>query len=215
MSARTALARSTKALPPLRSAGLAAGRTAVFVPFTRVTGQPRAVASPPPPSSAWSSVRSFRTSSVRCSKETGWAGKGPIVYSELKSIASQPTGEVTIIDVREPDEVAAGMIPSAVNVPLTQFESAFNANKDANFQQNFAFPRPGFNDPLVFYCRSGKRSAQAQEIAKRNGWTKYVASDQREPEDVVSLTSSFLSISTRNYEGSWLDWVSHEEKGGQ
>lgn len=118
------------------------------------------------------SAKCFHSGSSLRSKETSWAKKGPITYKELKTIADQPTGEVTIIDVREPDEVSAGMIPSAVNVPLTQFEKSFNPNGGADFQQKFAFPRPSFNDPLVFYCRSGKRSAQALEVAKKGGWQK-------------------------------------------
>ncbi|UZJ51726.1 hypothetical protein CBS101457_001046 [Exobasidium rhododendri] len=131
----------------------------------------------------------FHSTALRFSKDTTWADKGTIPYKELKSISEAPTGEVTIIDVREPDEVSAGMIPSAVNVPLTQFEKAFAPNGGADFQEKFAFPRPSFNDRLVFYCRSGKRSQQALQTAKKNGWEN-----------------------ARNYEGSWLDWVQQEEK---
>lgn len=124
------------------------------------------------PSPRWSPLNGFHSTTLQLSQETSWADKGKINYKELKSIAEQPTGEVTIIDVREPDEVSAGMIPSAVNVPLTQFEKAFSPNKGADFQEKFAFPRPGFNDKLVFYCRSGKRSDQALQIVKKNGWKK-------------------------------------------
>lgn len=124
------------------------------------------------PSSTWASSSGFHSTALRLSKETSWASKGDIGYKEVKSISDAPTGEVTIIDVREPDEVSAGMIPSAVNVPLTQFEKAFNPNKGADFQEKFAFPRPSFNDKLVFYCRSGKRSEQAVQIAKKGGWQK-------------------------------------------
>lgn len=120
-------------------------------------------------------LRQFQTSSIcfrEAPKDAQWASKGDASYDEVKKLSSQPTGEVTIIDVREPDEVAAGMIPSAVNVPLTKFENAFNKNGGANFQQEFSFPRPGFDDKVIFYCRSGKRSAQAQDIARKNGWQK-------------------------------------------
>lgn len=125
------------------------------------------------PSPKWSlSSNGFHSTALRQSQETSWALKGKIGYKEIKSIADQPTGKVTIIDVREPDEVSAGMIPSAVNVPLTQFEKAFNPNKGEDFQEKFAFPRPSFNDELIFYCRSGKRSDQALQVAKKNGWKK-------------------------------------------
>lgn len=115
---------------------------------------------------------SFHSTPFRQSQESSWGSKGNISYKEVKSISDAPTGEVTIIDVREPDEVSAGMIPSAVNVPLTQFEKAFNPNKGADFQEKFAFPRPSFNDKIIFYCRSGKRSEQALQVAKKNGWKK-------------------------------------------
>jgi rhodanese-related sulfurtransferase len=134
-------------------------------------------------------VRTFSSTNTILRQGQEWAKKGDIKYRELSKIAKQPSGEITIIDVREPDEVAAGMIPSAVSVPLTQFDEAFDANKGGSFERNFSFPRPSFDSPIVFYCRSGKRSAQAQGIAARNGWKN-----------------------TRNYTGSWLDWVEHEKK---
>jgi rhodanese-related sulfurtransferase len=124
-----------------------------------------------PTTPRWTS-QSFHSTSFRQSKETSWANKGKITYKELKPITDAPTGEVTIIEVREPDEVQAGMIPAAVNVPLTQFEKAFAPNGGADFQEKFSFPRPSFNDQLVFYCRSGKRSEQALQMAKKNGWQK-------------------------------------------
>ena len=40
--------------------------------------------------------------------------------------------------------------------------------------REFAFQRPAYDDKVVFYCRSGKRSQQALEFAQKNGWWKYV-----------------------------------------
>ena len=80
--------------------------------------------------------------------------------------------EITLIDVREPAEVAEGIIPSAVNVPLSRFAEAFDPNKGADFQKEFAFARPRFGDKIVFYCRTGKRSQQALEAARQKGWWK-------------------------------------------
>ena len=54
-----------------------------------------------------------------------------------------------IIDVREDEEVAEGMIPGAIHIPLGQLAS-----------------RTGELDrerPVVTVCRSGKRSARAAE----------------------------------------------------
>lgn len=65
------------------------------------------------------------------------------------------------------------MIPSAVNVPLSEFTTAFKTGSGGgDFSKKYAFSRPGYDDQLVFYCRSGKRSAQAIEEAKKGGWWK-------------------------------------------
>ncbi|PWN48096.1 Rhodanese-like protein [Violaceomyces palustris] len=124
-------------------------------------------------------------------KDRSWLDRGSMTYAELKPETQAPTGQITIIDVREPEEVAQGMVPSAVNVPLSKFESAFSGS-GGDFVREFAFNRPAYDDKLVFYCRSGKRSQQALEFARKNGWWN-----------------------SRNYEGSWLDWVQQEGARGQ
>lgn len=63
------------------------------------------------------------------------------------------------------------MVPSAVNVPLSSFQSAFSGD-GGDFKREYAFDRPSYGDKLVFYCRSGKRSAQALEFAQKQGWVK-------------------------------------------
>ena len=88
------------------------------------------------------------------------------------------------------------MIPSAVNVPLSEFSTAFKAtgakgSGGGDFSKKYAFDRPSFYDKIVFYCRSGKRSQQALEEAKKEGWWN-----------------------VRNYEGSWLDWTAQEKSRG-
>lgn len=115
--------------------------------------------------------RSFTYTHALYSKDTTWQTKGPVRYAELKPETEAPTGEITLIDVREPNEVEQGMIPSAVNVPLSKFNEAFTRG-GGDFQKDFAFSRPGYDDKIVFYCRSGKRSEQALEFAQRHGWWK-------------------------------------------
>ncbi|KAK0553076.1 hypothetical protein OC845_001356 [Tilletia horrida] len=136
--------------------------------------------------------RQLHVSAVRseAGKDRSWVNKGEVTYSELKPETQAPSGNITIIDVREPDEVAQGIIPSAVNVPLSQFKKAFaSTGTGGNFVRDFGFDRPQFDQQLVFYCRSGKRSQQALEYAQAQGWWN-----------------------SRNYTGSWLDWTAHEEK---
>ena len=78
-----------------------------------------------------------------------------------------------LIDVREPDEVLQGSIPSSVNLPLSTLPNSLHLDP-ATFKQRFGFTKPRPNQELIFYCRSGKRSASACDIAKRNGYTEYV-----------------------------------------
>jgi rhodanese-related sulfurtransferase len=64
-------------------------------------------------------------------------------------------GTIVLVDVREPDEFAAGHIPGAISMPLSRF----------NPEQ---LPRIE-GRKLVFNCRSGKRTLQAMDIARLGG----------------------------------------------
>lgn len=76
-----------------------------------------------------------------------------------------------MIDVREPDEVLQGSIPSAVNLPLSVLPASLNLSA-AEFKEKFGFEKPRKDQEVTFYCRSGKRSTTASDVAKRNGYTK-------------------------------------------
>lgn len=52
-----------------------------------------------------------------------------------------------VVDVREPDEFAAGHIPGAINLPLSQFRAS-------------ELPDPG-DRTVVLNCAAGRRSAMA------------------------------------------------------
>ncbi|KAJ7900104.1 hypothetical protein B0H14DRAFT_2672283 [Mycena olivaceomarginata] len=75
-----------------------------------------------------------------------------ITYEELLPKTQSPSADSYLIDVREPDEVIQGMIPSALQ-PET---------------------KPKKTQEVTFYCRSGKRSTTASDAAKRNGIYKWV-----------------------------------------
>jgi rhodanese-related sulfurtransferase len=62
----------------------------------------------------------------------------------------------TLVDVREPDEYAAGHISGAIQIPL----GTLQANLDR-------IPR---DRPAVTYCTMGERSASAASILERNGF---------------------------------------------
>jgi rhodanese-related sulfurtransferase len=65
-----------------------------------------------------------------------------------------------ILDVRTPEEFAAGHLPQAVNLNY----------QDANFAKNIKVLKPG--NTYYVYCAVGKRSTKACEILKANGLTK-------------------------------------------
>lgn len=73
--------------------------------------------------------------------------------------------------MREPDEVIQGSIPSSVNLPLSTLAHSLHLAREA-FAAQHGFAKPKTGQEVVFYCRSGKRSATACDIAKRNGYSK-------------------------------------------
>lgn len=64
-------------------------------------------------------------------------------------------GKIMLIDVREPNEVAAAAYPDAVLMPMSQYDPS-------------ALPDPG-GKQVVFACGSGKRSMMASLMAQEAG----------------------------------------------
>jgi len=62
-------------------------------------------------------------------------------------------GSIALVDVREDNEWAAGHIPGATHNPLSRLDLS-------------ALPR---DRRVVFYCRSGRRTLQALELAQTGG----------------------------------------------
>ena len=79
---------------------------------------------------------------------------------EFPTQAVQPEAAVRakVIDVRTPEEFAAGHINGAVNVPVNEIE------------QRIANVAPDKNAPLMVHCRSGQRSARAKTMLDRLGY---------------------------------------------
>ncbi|MCA9342897.1 rhodanese-like domain-containing protein [Candidatus Saccharibacteria bacterium] len=65
----------------------------------------------------------------------------------------------TIIDVREPDEYAAGHHQDAINIPLSTLPGNPKLNNIAK------------DSKIILYCRSGSRSGMAQQILSGQGYT--------------------------------------------
>ena len=100
---------------------------------------------------------------------TGCAGTGnnqtntyrQISMDEAVTMMAQETGYI-ILDVRRPDEFAAGHIPNAINVP----------NESIGTDE---IPEMPNKDQLIMvYCRSGRRSKEASEKLVKLGYTNIV-----------------------------------------
>lgn len=99
--------------------------------------------------------------------------------------------QITIVDVRKPDEVeASGRIPESVVLPVDDIKSAMNLS-GKEFKLKYKFEKP--TDPLqtiIFYCQSGRRAERAAKMFR----------------DELGF------VNVINYVGSWKDWsVRHPE----
>ncbi len=78
-----------------------------------------------------------------------------ITPAELKAKINQAE-QLTIIDVRETDEVAQGMIAGAIHIPLRELPARLSD-----------IPQTA---PIILVCRSGNRSGKAYEYLAANGF---------------------------------------------
>ena len=84
-----------------------------------------------------------------------------ITMDEALAMMAQESGYI-ILDVRRPDEFAAGHIPNAINVP----------NESIGTDE---IPELPDKDQLIMlYCRSGRRSKEASEKLVKLGYTNIV-----------------------------------------
>ncbi len=74
--------------------------------------------------------------------------------SELDTLMN--TKKITLVDVRNEDEVRHGYIEGAIHIPLAALPSAYEQLLKA--------------DTLVFYCHSGVRSAHAAAFIAQHGF---------------------------------------------
>ncbi|KAK8091154.1 thiosulfate sulfurtransferase TUM1 [Apiospora phragmitis] len=131
----------------------------------------------------------FLSGSMRWSSESA-TGSKIWTFEEIQSLPSTKPKTVTLIDVREPSELAStGRVPGAVNIPITTSPDSFHISEE-EFAGRFGFARPDpQEDEVVFYCKAGVRSRAAAGIAREAGWRK-----------------------VGEYPGSWVEWSG---KGGQ
>ena len=84
-----------------------------------------------------------------------------ITMDEALTVMAEETGYI-ILDVRRPDEFAAGHIPNAINVPNESIG-------DSEITQ-----LPDKDQLIMVYCRSGRRSKEASEKLVKLGYTNIV-----------------------------------------
>ena len=97
---------------------------------------------------------------------TGCAGAGhnqtntyrSITMNEAVTMMAEESGYI-ILDVRRPDEYAAGHIPNAINVPNESIGTAEISELSDK------------NQLIMVYCRRGRRSKEASEKLVKLGYT--------------------------------------------
>ncbi|KAI0021262.1 Rhodanese-like protein [Xylariomycetidae sp. FL0641] len=110
-------------------------------------------------------------------------------FEEISDLTTTANPHVTLIDTREPAEIAAtGRIPGSVNLPIGSAPDGFHLPAD-EFAARFGFARPPPEQELVVYCKAGVRSRAAAGLARDAGYQR-----------------------VGEYPGSWLDW---SRKGGK
>ena len=86
------------------------------------------------------------------------APKATITNIDWNRALEMSKAGAVLVDVRTPAEVAEGMAPGAINIPLQEIE-----------QRLSEFPK---DKDLLIYCRSGKRSMAASNFLIENGYEK-------------------------------------------
>ena len=81
-----------------------------------------------------------------------------IAPDKLVERMEKKDANLVVVDVRTPEEFASGHIPGAVNIPHDQLPNRLAELAGAK------------NKDVVVYCRSGRRSALAQETLSAQGF---------------------------------------------
>lgn len=82
-------------------------------------------------------------------------------------------GDLLVIDVRNPEEVATGKIESKrwLNIPIAEFTEAMNMSQK-DFKDKYGEDKPDDGSGIVTNCGSGNRSSRALKMALEMGMNK-------------------------------------------
>jgi len=81
--------------------------------------------------------------------------KGSVTVDSFEQVWKSNPGSIMLVDVRDPKEVASGMIKGSVNIPMNELEK-----KIASLPTD---------KPVVFVCGTGARSGEAYDTVKLLG----------------------------------------------
>jgi len=90
-----------------------------------------------------------------------------IGMEEYRKVVESP-GTALIVDVREPQEYAAGHVPGAINIPRGVLE--FQIWKQVGFPTGTELDRP-----VILQCQSGNRASLAAQSLEELGFTRTTA----------------------------------------
>jgi rhodanese-related sulfurtransferase len=86
---------------------------------------------------------------------------------EYRTLVDNP-GSALIVDVREPQEYAAGPVPGAINIPRGLIES--------KIWEHVGSPdKTDKERPIILQCQSGKRATLASQTLRELGFTHTTA----------------------------------------
>lgn len=80
---------------------------------------------------------------------------------QAKEVSFNGVKPVVIIDVRTPEEFAAGHVDGALNIPYEQIANGIKSVKGLKKDQS-----------VLLYCRSGRRSAIAKAALEKEGYKR-------------------------------------------
>jgi rhodanese-related sulfurtransferase len=119
----------------------------------------------PPPlprgRAGWGSILLAVLASALLSFASVASADTPLIdQAALNKRIAEKDSSLIILDVRTPEEFAAGHVPGAINIPYTYFPASISALGDTSGKD------------IVLYCQTGVRAERAATRLRENGFSK-------------------------------------------